>query len=172
MNSKSHSEIIDSFEEQINIYFVKTEESNELMVKAFESLDSDIFGFGRFNHQWIECKQLMASDILPKNNQLFVIQSFKGMVFDFLVKNHTKIIGPSIILYYKQDFNYLFKYCLAIIKSKCYRKISRCLNGSVICLSFKDEKIKINLKNKIQLMSAKYSSAISSEVSFELFRNY
>jgi hypothetical protein len=138
-----------------NIIFVENESKDmSLMRNAFHSIKSN-----KVDKNWINFNELTNFESL--DNHLFVINSFDGQIFEYLLERNARIISPLVILYsYSSDSQMRFD----SFPLKSYPIMSQCMRHLKVSITNFDEEKRSDLVNKIKQMSAHFSKDLTSDV--------
>jgi len=145
-------------ETKFNVCFVESEpEINENFDNMLNAFQIKLIKTTRFKVFWISFDQIKALESF--DNHLFVMNSFDGQIFSYLLERNARIISPLVILYsYSSDSQMRFD----SIPIKSYPIMSQCMRNLKICVSHQDFEQKKILINKIESMSGLYSEELTS----------
>lgn len=138
-----------------NIIFVENESKDmSLMRNAFHSIKSN-----KVNKKWTNFNELTTFESF--DNHLFVINSFDGQIFEYLLERNARIISPLVILYsYSSDSQMRFD----SIPLKSYPIMSQCMRHLKVSITNFNEEKRRDLINKIKQMLAHFSKDLTSDV--------
>jgi hypothetical protein len=148
-------------EDKTNVCFVEYSTNGcsgrqpKQMQNAFNSLKAH-----KFDPKWIQSNEVFK--IKSFENYLFIIDSFDGQIFDYLVERKARIIGPLSVLYcYSNECKTRFK----TLPIKSYPIYSHCMRKLIVCLSSFEGQRKSDLINKIERMCGIVSKDFTNRVS-------
>jgi len=160
INDKSMNDSTVGNEDKINVCFIELKPNNSIgrqpksMQNAFSSMKSH-----KFDPKWIKANEVMT--IQSFNNYLFIIDSFDGQVFDFLVEKNARIIGPLTVLYcYSSECKTRYQ----TIPIKSCPIFSQCMRKLNVSITNFEGRRKNDLINKIERMCGTFSKDFTKRV--------